>query len=786
MSSACHVLRCEDDEVNDFKISYLIALKAKMTTIDINPDFPSWKSVQTSGNRASSDSTYEPSRSNLPGDEWKDGFKITRANQIIAGSNTSYYVGSNSWSSSSMSVLKSGMVEKAQNGQYMYQPFQMPTSSLAYTSTSDNWPESGDLWVTGHKGLLSGFEYNAWTAESNNLDCQFDNQWHLIWRDKNVKNTKITPGLDGGCYVNRNTSNYEFGAVPKLRSERKFYDKAKTDPIEYDIRRIEYPSLNREDTRYRLYASPRKCWFHSLPALKDKPLIQLISSENPVYTALTAKENSWTNLMAHDTFKHKYITEASKDCNTFLMDVKKTSNKVQVPMLSIPKLNPASYQIPSEINTTIPYNHVPNYYEHLKNKLDANAVLEPMMRVVKTSSNVVNYYSYNDVNLSEFSKTGAISGLPIPSAKDMKIEQLNFIDKFNELVHSLYKNGVKGSIAAFRRLFGTVVNGKLTKLNSIMAGSFAIPSFVNAILKQGNSPYNASSNTGYISNGIPFVGAGQGCGDSNELKISSNITFAKVLKPDVYNYPQNAYSGNLPTTLDYYDSSNGKTLLIKNQSGTGLIKDLLPEHEITMVRKEEQMASRMALVKDNEDHNPKTYKIPFVYNIYLANSSDCTIYRDAFLSGVKMEENINPCCCNLGNTRINQCGMEQTSVVNAAMVSFPYFYFKINIADIIAKVKKELYDTSNLIPSSSGSHDITKSPKIMLSFMTRSDGNGLSNPKDLIEYDAQYTDQVKPTKYARDLRLIRNDDFTTKGMHIYSVMQDLRPNQTCYSITYQN
>lgn len=770
----------------DYENSYLIVLKAKMTSISITPNFPAWDKIPTTGERDSSDSSYEPSRSNKDG--WKDVFKITTANQIVAGSGTSYYITFSQWSQSplSTSLLTDGMMKTIQEGKYIYQPFQMPTSSLAYTSTSDNWPEGGDLWVTGHNGLLSGFEYNAWTAKENNLDCRFDNQWHLIWRDKNIRNTKIIPSLDSGCYVNRNTSEYEKGAVPRLRSEEKFYDRKESDPIEYTIKRIRIPTINDETTRYRLYASPSKCWFQSLTALKNKPLIQLIASENPVYTKLTVK-NTWSGLKAYDNFKREFITEEPKDCNEFLNDVKKVTTKVQVPALDIPKLVPASYSISAEIDTVVPYNHVPNYYERLKNKLEASVVLKPMMGIVNTTDNVVQYYSNNDDDLSTFSKNGVISGLPIPTADEMKSEQLNFINNFNELVHSLYKNGIKGSITAFRNLFGRTVNGKITSLHSTMAGSFAIPSFVNAILAQGKYPYSATTNAGYIANGIPFVGAEQQCDDSNELKISSNITFAKVLKTDVYNYPQDAYGGNLPTSLDYYaDSANGNSLLIKNNSGTDSIKDLLPEREITIVRKEEQMASRLALKKDGVDHSKETWKIPFVYNLYLANSEDCTIYRDSFLSGVKINENINPCCCNLGNTRINQCGMDTTSVVNAAMVAYPYFYFKININNIYAKVKKELYDNSNLIPSSSGSHTISKLPKIMLTFMKQSNKDGLSDPEDLIEYDTKYTDQVKPTDYALSLRLIRNADFTTKTMPIYSVMQDLSSVQTCYSITYKN
>ena len=745
--------------------SYLIALKAKMAS------FPAWNKIPTTGERASSDSSYEPSRSNTDG--WKDAFKITTADQIVAGSGTSYYITFSHWSPSSTSLLTDGMMKKAQDGKYMYQPFQMPTSSLAYTSTSDNWPEGGDLWVTGHNGLLSGFEYNAWTAAEGNLACRFDNPWHLIWRDKNIKNTKIIPSLDGGCYVNRNTSEYEKGAVPRLRSEEKFYDRKESNPIEYTIKRIKCPSTNDETSRYRLYASPSKCWFQSLTTLKNKPLIQLIDSGNPVYTKLTVK-NIWSDLKAYDKFKSEFITEEAKDCNAFLNDVQKVKTKVQVPALDIPKLNPASYSIPAEIDTVVPYNHVPNYYERLKNRLEASKVLKPMMGMVDTTDNVVQYYSNDNDDLSTFSRKGVISGLPIPTADEMKSEQLNFINNFNELVHSLYKNGIKGSIAAFRNLFGRTVNGKLTNLHSTMAGSFAIPSFVNAILAQGKSPYSATTNAGYIANGIPFVGAEQQCDDSNELKISSNITFARVFKAGVYNYPQNAYAGNLPTSIDYYaDSTNGNSLLIKNNSGTEYIKDLLPEREITIVRKEEQVASRLALKKNTDDSSTKTWKIPFVYNLYLTNSEDCTIYRDSFLSGVKINENINPCCCNLGNTRVNQCGMDSTSVVNAAMVAYPYFYFKINIESIYSKVKKELYDSSNLIPSSSGSHTISKSPKIMLSIMKQSN-------KDLIDYNAE------PTDYALSIRLIRNADFTTKTMPIYSVMQDLSSVQTCYSIAFRS
>lgn len=767
-----------------------------MTTINITPNFPDWKNIEAPGERDSSDSSYEPSRSYADG--WKDEFKITKAKQIIAGSGTSKYIPYKEWAwsmkdkSHSLSLLTNGMIEKAQAGEYMYQPFQMPTSSLAYTSTSDNWPEGGDLWVTGHNGLLRGFEYNAWAANENNLDCRFNNQWHLIWRDKNVGNTRIIPSLASDCYVNRNTSDYEKGAVPRLRSETKFYDRKETEPIEYTIKKIKYPKLNQENTRYRLYADPNKCWFQNLTALNNTPLIQLIANANPVYTKLTVK-NTWTDLKAYDTFMSEYIKEEPKDCSTFLEDVTSAVTTVQVPVLPIPNLIKAQYSIPANIDTKIPYNHVPNYYNRLKNKLDANEVLEPMMRIVKTSRNVVDYYSYNDVDMSAFSiKGGVISGLPIPTADDIKSEQLNFLNNFNELVHSLYKNGVKGSITAFRQLFGTVVNGKLTKLNSTLAGSFAIPSFVNAILKQGDSSSNASSNTGHIANGIPFVGAGQACNDGNELKISANITFAKVLIPKVDNYPQNAYGGNLPTTLKYYaDSANETPLLIKNQSESETIKDLLPEQEITIVRKEEQIASRLALKKDNENHDTKTWKIPFVYNLYLANSEDCTIYRDSFLSGVKINENINPCCCNLGDTRINKCGMDATPVVNAAMVAYPYFYFKINIAKIYTKVKRELYDNSILIPSSSGSHTISKTPKnsklpkIVLAFMMQSNKDGLSDPKDLIENNAKYTDSVGPTQYASSLRLIRNADFTTKTMPIYSVMQDLSTSQTCHSITFQ-
>ena len=70
--------------------------------------------------------------------------------------------------------------------------------------------------------------------------------------------------------------------------------------------------------------------------------------------------------------------------------------------------------------------------------------------------------------------------------------------------------------------------------------------------------------------------------------------------------------------------------------------------------------------------------------------------------------------------------------------------------------------------------------------MKQSNKDGLSDPEDLIEYNTEYTDQVKPTDYALSLRLIRNADFTTKTMPIYSVMQDLSSVQTCYSITYKN
>ena len=71
-------------------------------------------------------------------------------------------------------------------------------------------------------------------------------------------------------------------------------------------------------------------------------------------------------------------------------------------------------------------------------------------------------------------------------------------------------------------------------------------------------------------------------------------------------------------------------------------------------------------------------------------------------------------------------------------------------------------------------------------FMKQSNKDGLSEPEDLIEYNTKYTDQVRPADYALSLRLIRNADFTTKTMPVYSVMQDLSSIQTCHSITYKN
>lgn len=756
-------------------------------SIDIEPNFvSSWVKIPSPGIRTSSDSTYDPSRGNETGDGWKNTFKITRANQIVANASTSYYKPDVNGDVSTM--LKDGTKQKAKQGNYLYQPFQQPTTTIPYTSTTDNWPEDGDLWISGHRGILAGFERNVWVANANNLDCQFDNSWHLVWRDKNVRNTSVS-GLNSDCYVNRNTSYYENGPVPRLRAENKFYGKKETSPVEYTITRIKYPTLNQETTRYHLYAEPKnKPWFYNLKALKNQKRLELLTSQNPVLIEMQSNSNSgWVkNPIAIDTFKKSYIKDIPVDCNTLLEDVKTNKVNVQIPSLKIPTLNPPNWtDLNIDINTTIPYNHVPNYYAKLQNKIEANAILEPLFRIVKTNYNVVDYYTYNDINMSEHIKTGVVDGLPIPTPDEIKRIRLNFTNGFNELVHSLYKNGITKSREAFRNLFGITKNGKLTKLNSTMVGSFAIPSFINSIYKQGSSHFNASSNCGYIKTGIPFVGYKQQCSDRHPLNISSNITITKVLKPNIFNYPQNAYQGNLPLNDSYYsNSSNGNSLLINNQSGTNLISDLLPPVEIQALRTNKQLASRLEIKEKANDMQSKTINIPFVYNLYLANSSDCSVYRDAFMNGVKVEETINPCCCNLGEIKTNSCNFKTFKITNAAMVSFPYFYFKIDVNKIYADMKKLLYNSTEFIPTLSGSHSISKSDQINLSLLTYSPSKTIK-PMELIEHGKKFEKGYEATTYAKDLRLIRNADFTTKTTPIYSVMQDLNVSQTCYSVNYK-
>ena len=758
--------------------------------------------IKHPGKRYDGDRDLDPSRAPDDGDGWKDGFRMTRANQIIAGSNTNYYITNNdihyveTGPSITTSLTADTINSSKANNQYLYQPFQQPTSGLSYTQTGTNWPSERDLWITGFDGMLAGFEDNTWVRNETNLDCRFDNQWHFIWRDKNVKNKKSLD-LDSSCFVNRDSS-YSMGAVPRLRNEHKFHDHEESSPIQYIIKPILNPSKNNEKERYRLYAKPKNgSWYSKIEQLKDVPLVELISKDNPITISLGIKDGvsasnpdtGWSDIKTYDIFKSTYIKDVPKECDEFMEDVKSEKIAVKIPVLNIPLLNPPSYKIPSEIDTVLPYQHKPNYYAKLKNKLEAS-ILEPMLKIVNTTKNVVDYHSNGDADLSTFvEKGGVVSGLPIPSVDDIKSARLNFINNFNELVHSLYQKGVKASIPAFRRLFGTVVNGKLTKLNSTLCGSFAIPSFINAIHEQGKSSDNALSNSGHIIKDIPFVGASQSCREKGKLEISSNITFARVLKPSTFTYPRNAYGGNLPTTTDYYSDTVGdKSLLSPGQNGANCLEDLLPEHDITVVRKEEQMASRIALTEDNDDHNAISVNIPFIYNLYLTNPEDCTIYRDSFLSGVAIKEHINPCCCNLGSPQIGECGMQGTDIVNAAMVSYPYVYFKLNVMNIYNKLIKVLQEDSNFISTASGTHDIVKGKEISLEFYKQKDEDGihkLYNPQPLIEYNTETIGQVKVTADASNMRLIRNDDFTTKSMAVNRVMQDLVYQQNCYSIGFR-